>query len=268
MEPKPRGIISEDKVPVWWRAAAESYRGPRPFNWTETDFCRADWTIKVLDTSVLPEAENPSILIAGLGLDMGFVPCSYTPFRVAAHLEGRGLNYTMTLIDIDSDVIDDVRNRSMVSLWNPMYVQSGMESYKDAWDKYLRDTGQLDSMAGVTRVASVPKTFHSKLQTGEIQLLHTDIAVADLQSRQFDYVECLNVLYLLPDSGQQLAMANMTQSLRHGGYLLINDNKGNLFSQTGGWLSQSYLDDLRLQVIGEIYPHGMSRPTLFRKRNQ
>jgi len=265
MEPKPKGFIVEER-PTWIQSAMQAYRGPVRPNWTETDFCRADWSIRVLDKYVLPSLEEePHILIAGLGLDMGFIPCSYSPFRIATHLEGKGLDYTMTLVDIDEAVILDVANRSAVSLWNPLYVQSGAEGYKDAWDKYLHDTNQADNMIGLTRVANVPRTFQAGLQTGGVDLLHADIATADLSQSQFDYAECLNVLYLLPSAGQQLAIVNMTDALKDGGYVLINDNDGSLFQEEGGWLGQAYLDNIGLQFVEEVYPNGLSTPTLFKK---
>ena len=69
--------------------------------------------IRILRTEIIPSGGHPRILIVGGGLDRedGTLQCSYEPFRVASVLEASGIDYSMTVVDIDPNVIEDIRSR-------------------------------------------------------------------------------------------------------------------------------------------------------------
>lgn len=298
MEPKPRGIIPSDLDPMNWLVkAAEGYNKVTGNSYTETSFFRGGTSIEILDR-ILPELDHdPNILIVGLGLVIDPLICCYEPFRVSAHLEGRGINYAMTLVDVDEDVINDVKGRTRLFLAYRGYEGDLRTSFEKEWRKYLDDTNQAgtetdERMEGLkfcsyleqdngwisyenylekgVLVADVSHQFRAKLANGDIRLVHDDIAVADLSaSGHFDYVECTNVLYLMTVEGQQLALANIARSMAEGGRLLINDIGGYsgipVFPKFGGWLEEEKLRQLGFKVEELMYVEKYSQSALIRK---
>ena len=116
-------------------------------------------------------------------------------------------------------------------------------------------------------MTSIPRTFQEKLENGEISFMVGNVATTDVSSLgDFDFVSCMNMLYMLPKEGQQLALWNMIQSLKKPhGTMLINDGldglehtKIPLLSQFGGWLnpdvaSNMYSSELRLWSKDSFY---------------
>lgn len=299
MEPKPQGIHPLDlgllNLP-WLAQASKDYQRITGRSYTETSFLRGNKSIEILER-VLPDIPHrPNILLVGLGLDAEPLICCYEPFRVAAHLEGRGLDYEMTLVDVDRDVIEDIKGRTKVFLAGRQYSGNLRKNLKKAWEKYLNDTKQTgretfereDGLIfspylekgdwysyknylrpGIS-VADVSPQFRAKLVDGEISLILDDIAVADLKkSGKFDYAECTNVLYLIPEPGQQLALANISTALRPNARLLVNDIGGYIgtpiFTRLGGWLDDEKLAQLGFVVEEMIDVENRSQTALLRK---
>jgi chemotaxis methyl-accepting protein methylase len=294
---EPSLVSSEKDLPVWAIGAAEKYKKVRNDVSTETSFFRGDTSIKALD-NVLPNIDHkPNILLVGCGLDADPLMCCYEPFRVGAHLEAKSVDYSMTLVDVDKQVIDDIKNRTRLFV----YPKNGdiRAQLESRWKKYLSDTKQFGHETtrlengmnfrpeymnenstvpyghylkrGVL-VADVSPLFRTKLENGTVKLVNDDIATADLKSSgPFDYADIQNVLYLMSKSGQQLCIANVTRSLARGGYLLIGDIKrGNypVFKSLGGWLDNEKIKELGLEIVeGNSLRHEdkNSRTELFRK---
>lgn len=286
MEPKPRGLTPNDtgfsRLP-WLADAKEDYQAITGEQYTETDFSRGERTIGIVDQILPGMSHRPNILLVGLGLQTYPIKCSYEPFRVAAHLEGLGRDYTMTLVDVDQRVIADVRNRER--LYVPLGAASGdiKEDWKRKMNQYAKDTNQTsrviydteeglifwptltridsvpsdrDYLKGGVMVADVSPIFREKRHNGEIRFIQKDIAVADLsQSGPYDLAELTNVLYLMPQEGQQLAIATVTQALLPGGRLLLNDLGGYtgvpVFPEFGGWFDERKMEQLGV-IVREV----------------
>jgi hypothetical protein len=300
MEAKPNEehlLSSEKDLPMWAIGAAEKYRKTRNDASTETSFFRGDTSIEALDT-ILPNINHkPNILLVGCGLDADPLMCCYEPFRIGAHLEAKGINYSMTLVDVDKQVIDDIKNRTKLFVY-PIN-EERRTKFEAPWKKYLSDTNQSgyettkleegmnfspeyingNSPVHYGRylergvfVANVSPLFRTKLENGSIKLINDDIATADLKSSgPFDYIDLQNVLYLMTKSGQQLSIANVTRSLSSGGYLLISDirrENAPVFKSIGGWLDDKKIKELGLEIVKENnlrHEDEFSRVELFRK---
>ncbi len=302
MEPRPRGVVPENQLLKFpWLERSRQEYGDNPkgcISDTETSFFRGNVTIEVLD-KILPEIlHKPNILLIGLGLDAKHLLCVYEPFRVSAHLEGKGVDYTMTLVDVFKDVVEDIRDRTKLFLAYRQYSGDLAKSFETAWKKYLEDTKQegretfereeglkfaphLEAPGALVPytkyledgivVADVSPQFRKKLADGEISLVCDDIAVANIQNTgPYDYVEFTNVLYLMPKEGQQLALANVSLSMAKGGRLLVNDIGGYigtpLFPRFGGWLDDEKMHQLGLGVEKVILDKESSQTVLLRKK--
>lgn len=295
MEPRPRGLTIIDRDPDWVRDAKTRYHRQEDSNLIRyTDLWRAGESIRLLDQRVLPGLDHsPRILLVGLGLGEYPVPSTWTPYFIAGHLEGKGIDdYHMTLVDIDPHIIEGIKTRMELHL--PVYPR-GHSADPDYAVKYIADTGQEPrfiplgdaqfsikdrfGLAGI-RVVRIPKVLQQKLENSDIGLIAEDISIADLGDEPFDFIECLNVLYQLNDHGR-LAITNMARSLQGGGYLFINDIDHNIIHapdvSSNGWLIAPHLEDLRLEIVKEIgssssaFVHGdaPSGPSwLFRKYAQ
>lgn len=302
MERNPRGIVPNNQLLLttpWLERAAQVYKASTgSIAYTETSFFRGNSTIEVLDR-ILPDIPHrPNILLIGLGLDAEPLLCTYEPFRVAAHLEGRDVDYTMTLVDAFEAVIEDVRGRERLFLSYRQFNERLSGSFEAAWKKYLANTkqegretferedglkfipyyDQEDAMVPAAHylelgiaVADVSSQFRRKLSGGEITLVHDDIAVANIgDTGLYDYVEFTNVLYLMQPEGQQLALANVSTSMAEGGRLLVNDIGGYfgrpVFTKFGGWLDDEKMSQLGLGVEEVISEKDLSRTVLFQRR--
>lgn len=303
MEPKPRGFTPTDlglnQYP-WLARAADGYKRLIGKSYAETTFFRGNGSIKILDR-ILPEiSHKPNVLLVGLGLVADPIICCYEPFKVAAHLEGKGVDYVMTLVDADNDVMEDIKGRTRLFLACRHYYTELRENFEREWREYLTDTKQegsetFDIEEGLNfcpdfkkdddwlpysgyasylkdgiLVAEVSPQFRIKLASGDIRLVQDDIAVADLGvPGQFDYVECTNVLYLMSAEGQQLALANISRSMTNGGRLLVNDRNVStgtpLFTRLKGWLDGERLKQLGLEVEELRSVENNSQYTLLRK---
>lgn len=302
MEAK-KGLI-QPTAPQWLVEAAQQYAGPIDAN-TETHFLRAVESTTVLDMVLPSLSKTPHIMIAGLGLAREPLIHSYVPFIVSAHLEGKGIDYRMTLVDIDPEVIADIRMRRNIFVLKRAYrTTTGQAKVEANWAKYLKDTNQqgsivtelvsgltfapymmdcshhppyyIDYLSNGIFVAEVSPIFRNKLQSEEVRLLEGDITTVDLHSRRsFDYVECVNTLYQLSTPGQQLAIANMAASIKSGGFLLIDDygprslkflHYDPIFPEFGGWLTDARLTELGLIKESETENKQSSNPVLLRKK--
>lgn len=294
MEQKQRDFITHiqaDSEIAWLTEAAQGYAEQTSPSYTESTFVRGNLSIQFLDRLLPTLSHSPNVLLVGLGKAMEPIVCTYEPFRIAAHLQGTGCDYRMTLVDVDQGVIDEVQNRTT------LYMPSTLSKWTArAWQKYLIDTGQqareiheheqglvlasylqnpesafyYDILEKGVCAAEVSPQFRQKLQKGDISLLHSDIAVANIRpTGPYDYVEFTNVSYLMSPQGQQLAMANIAQSLTPEGLFLINDIGGyigeSLLSRFGGWLDDEKMAQLGLEVE-EIVDREEYSETLLLKR--
>lgn len=304
MEPKPRDINPENNYqPKWVKQAVVEYfrrekRG-NTCNNMQTNFLRGDYTISVLDNENLIPSNNLNILIVGLGLDNEPILCPYEPFRIFAHLEAKGTNFKMTLVDISERVIDDVRERTMIFLPVRQFGGKLRENLEKAWKKYLKNTEQegriifdheqelnfyprylssnpLEIGTASTYLqdgiyaAKVPCKFRKKLEDGDIRLIKNDIAETALGAiEKFDYAEITNVLYLMEPPAQKLALANIAGHMKNNGIILMNDIGGYIgtpvSTKFGGWLDEEKLNDLRLNTEKVLESNKSSETILLKK---
>ena len=298
MEPRQKGVTTTS-TPIWVKQVSEGYRPERGhIGITETSFARGNRSIALIDQISPNLGHRPNVLLVGLGLDAEPILHCYEPFRVAAHLEGRGIDYTMTLVDATQEVIDDIRSRSAIFLLGRKFGDGeARKILGNMWVKYLTDTRQRGrttfevleglnfpdfmfdprAMVGAhsylmdgVYVADVSMQFRQKLETGEINLIHQDIAVADIETRQpYDYVEFTNVAYLMSPEGQKMALANISRHMRAGGLMLVDDIGGYsgtpLLSRFKGWLDEEKLHDLSLIVDEVISAEKFSETFILKK---
>jgi hypothetical protein len=264
------------------------------YNCIETDLFRSDTSIEVLD-KILPElSTRPNILLVGLGLSAHPLLCCYGPYRISGHLENKGFDYAMTLVDVDERIINDIKNRKKIFLSLNLERDYIRKIFEPTWKEYLSDTKQpggttstmedgLNFNIGSSEIfsendylkagisfANIPSSFCSKMTNGEINLINDDIADVNLgDSKKFDFVECLNVLYLMSKKKQQLALTNISGVLKDSGRLLLNDlvtSKGNpLFENFGGWVNDEELKKLNLEKEDILYQNRETQKLLLRK---
>ncbi|HVZ67402.1 MAG TPA: hypothetical protein VG917_04000 [Patescibacteria group bacterium] len=262
----------------WLVAAREQYQtnADTPIR-VETNFGRAQKSIDVLRERVLPINKTPNILLVGIGYkggDENPLVCTYSPFVISGFLESQGVNYNMSVVDISEEAISEVKNRK--SLYLTSISMQELPSTKSCWEDYLSWTHQVDRVLhegeeglvfGYTDItfppeyymrvgihaAEIPHTFGQKVNSGNIKLIQEDIAIADIGNDEYDFVDCTNVLYHLPMSGQMLALANISSKLSKDGLILLNDlgtiDRNPLFEATGGWLKTDMLQDIGLKVV-------------------
>jgi hypothetical protein len=304
MEPKPKNINLDNSCqPEWIKQAAIEYSrlnvNGNIATYTETNFKRGNDTIEVLNNEILISPNNLNILIVGLGLYNEPISCSYEPFKISAHLEAKGVNYKMTLIDLSEKVINDVRERTTIFLPSRGPLGKLDEDIEKAWKKYLKDTEQegriifnheqelnfnprfLSSnplaigtasmyLQNGIYAAKVPHQFREKLKNGDIRLLKADIVEATLGDfEKFDYAELTNVLYLMSCPAQKLALANIAGHMKDNGIILMNDIGGYtgvpIFTKFGGWLDEQKLKDLHLSIKQIIDSKESSETVLLKK---
>lgn len=296
MDPKPRPRLTTNEQfphPSYIAAAAKNYFGPPHQYSRETSFTRGDAALEVLD-EILPNIPKPNILVVGLGYDSDVVRCSYEHYKIAAHVEAAGKDYSMTLVDVDEGVIEDVKRRKRIFIESNhatrLYWDEEARLSK-SWGMYLSDTGQQHSvtfkpMEGLhftddyndglgliqgIAYANIPPVFERKLQDDEVTFLNTDIATAPInETGPFDFVNIMNVIYLLSPEGQQLTIANIVRSMKVGGFLMLNDLYllGNPLLEDGdedGWLDDKMIGDLGLKMERELHRDGRSRTVLFQR---
>lgn len=267
----------------WLAKAREQYQSFEKQDVSvETNFSRVyQTTVDILERKVIPGNRRPNILLVGIGCKGGFsnpMICTYSPFVVASLMESKKVQFRMTLVDIVSLIIEDVKTRKNLYVAESSFEDSDM---KEDWVRFSTATGQKEKIVhereeglifdeyteqheaiftpdyhlkrGI-RAIEVPGSFREKIATGEISLKNDDIAVVDLSSHgPFDYVESTNVLYHLSTEGQMLALANIAFSLNKNGLVLINDmggydNKTPLFKRLKGWLDEEKLKQLGLII--------------------
>jgi hypothetical protein len=246
---------------------------------TQTNFLKGAYLARFLGERVLPVNPNPSVLVVGIGALKDPLWCPFIPYQVAAELDESGAEYRLDLLDINAQILSDIRTRRRIFLvTDPEELLRLSETH---WKEYLKKTGQTDRViteraeglifeweaAGAKapsiftediflsrgiHSADVPRRFHHLLRENRIRLIHGDIATYPLTPESYDAVDCTNVLYQMPVSSQKLAVHNVASSLKKGGVFRLNDIGGYygkpLFEETGGWLSSEILDELRLSV--------------------
>lgn len=291
MEPRPKGFDPSGDF-AWLNAARSEYSPVTGDQYTETSFLRGNASIEILE-EIIPELpRKPNILLIGLGLDAEPLQCCYAPFKIAAWLEGKRIDYSMTLVDADEEVIKDVTSREKLYL-----TRNHAERFNDTWIKYLKSTRQKQNFVtelesdltfseylmngsafgnykdylerGIVS-ANIPENFRRKRTSGGVKILHNDIATANIQfSGPFNYVEFTNVLYLMSQSGQKLAIANVAKSMATHARLLVNDIGGYtgtpLFPRFNGWLNDEIIEQLGLTIEAVISEKDTSRTVLFKK---
>lgn len=291
MDKDPRVISERDRIRslTWVQEARRGYTRAVDEGKTQTDFLRGRPFLDLIDKSSQADlshlSQGRSVLIVGLGMDTGSLDCSYEAQKINAHLHLRGsINDQLTLVDLSSDVIGDIRTRQTLFV-TPMGDNIERQQVANEWEKYLTDTGQNGRViyapeAGLNIygpsetqemylergiwAADVTQEFHTSIATGRIRILEDDIALADLRgSRPFDFVEMTNVFWILTPQGQQLALANIAGHMNKNGLIFMNDLDAGppVLSHREGWLTDEKLKDLRL-AKGEVLFRDQSKEWL------
>lgn len=247
-----------------------------------------------------------NVLIVGAGHEgMTVEPevslrCQYEAFNVAAFLEYYGLDYKITIVDIDSNNLEDLKKRKHIFVTDS-FLQDQKEEFtpelnwrRKSWRYYLDATKQKDNithqpMDGLIvdpaesldklleegiHYASVPNKFRQKVSNGDVQILHADITQANFDQK-YDFIICSNVLYLIPKDGQKLAFYNLTTALESPGVLFIFEpvpSKGDpvkvhpIMKDKRGWITPKMIEELGLDHTHlDYFFHGSSQSRLFKK---
>ncbi len=296
--------MSVDIKPEWLPDLQE-YRAEPRLDSVARSFTSANrgmFVVHALREEIFPQhPRRVRLLDVGVGKQGYYFYCSYEPYMIAAALEGAGINYQMDIVDTDSAVIADLKKRRKI-FFPAQYL--GDLDHRDAWLSYLAATkqkarsrdksdsveptsltspedlrAQWDIMANLL-VARVPNSFVSKLQDGGIKPIQGDIATARIGQRgRYNLIACVNVLYLLSESGQKLAFYNMANSLEKDGLLIMNDlRRGRMPSETGkvfttspildfygGWLTEEKMKDLGLVPYKQLESTGGNVTFSFKK---
>ncbi len=187
---------------------------------------------------------DPNILIIGPG---GKTP--YEVYELTAHLESRGIDYTLTVLDISEQVLDNVNRirRMEVDMEKQKIRDPTLEIFEQAWEVYHTLLG-LDyddnRNYGKIETAPLPNGFLEKLTKGKVSFIQGDVAVTDLGS-MFDLIVSRNVLYQIYYFGQMLTFDNFRNSMLVGSLLWVNDGRDlihNFRPDLSGWLTESWLD--------------------------
>ncbi|MBI4162607.1 MAG: hypothetical protein HY513_02900 [Candidatus Aenigmarchaeota archaeon] len=279
--------------PVWVAEARRAYAPELVETSSETSFGRGQFARKTLSRYVLPRFEDDiNILVVGAGLDTKVVYCPVEPYLISGFLQSKKRDYRMTVIDKDPKVIGDLHERR-----NVFVADSSVQSIKDGWNLLLKYTGQRDDVvhelveglemtpfsnmfgqqqryfdSGIRR-AEIPGSFREKLDSGEVKLMNDDIATADLLSHgPFDFISCENVLYLISEEGQKLAMHNISRNIRQGGMILFNDFWNGIGSRVlpdswpyKGWFDKEKQAELGLRHKKTFEGYGKSYWVVFEK---
>jgi hypothetical protein len=208
------------------------------------------------------------------------IRCQYEAFNVAAYLEYLGLDYKITIIDIDSKTLEDLKKRQHIFVADS-FLQDLEEEYapemnyrRSAWKNYLKVTEQRDNithhpMEGLRvdppesldkllgegiHYAAVPETFRKKVADGDVQTINADITQINFEQK-FDFILCCSVLYLIPKDGQKLAFYNLTTALDSSAAIYLhepNPHKNDpikvhpVMKEVGGWLTPKITKELGL----------------------
>jgi hypothetical protein len=268
-------MAASQELPKWMIGARETYYGPERHS-VQTNFSRGEEDIDILRKKVLPSRKHDDIqlLVVGVGLDAFPFQCSYLPFKLAAFLEGQGVDYHMDLLDRDEKALGDVESRQDLYLAPDKALPEDRADFHASWATYVREVGarervvydihpeipfhpfvgkptQESVLQSGVHVAPIPSGFKAKRASNDgVRFFRGDIAAASLPIERYDYISCTYVLYLLPPEGQQLALLSMARSLAPGGMLLTNEIGGgsHFFTKArGGWLGDRELSELQLR---------------------
>ena len=278
--------------PPWLPDIKEYQPGEQVFPNLEhqTAVMRGSWAIDVLRRKIIPylsSSRKLNLLVVGVGLNDLHFRCPYEPYRIAGFLESEKIDYSMAIVDKNDQVINDLRRRKKILL--PLNDYRNRANSRKAWKEYLAYIGEnsnvthnldedvkfVDRLQGMELseaqqelregllTASVPMSFREKLTNGQIQLIKSDIAKTGLKRlNQFNFIACTNVLYLLSEAGQKLALFNMAQALPDKAIMLINSRRGAdippryerrkytgaaLLPEYDGWLTTEKLEELGLK---------------------
>jgi hypothetical protein len=291
--------------PMWVTEARSRYDPSKCLNLpevnTETEFTRGFHAIGVLEKKVLLGSEDTiKLLLVGVGLyaDTGAciygplrtIKCPYEPYTISAFLESQGREYKMLIVDRDKRITEDISKRTKI------YIHS--QTNGESWSSYLGNTRQSDRTIhkledGLNlhedvlgndfllnlylrqgfKVAYIPESFKEGLEKGDVCILRGDIATADLSTYgKFDFISCMNIMYILTEDGQKLAMFNLARSLADTGSILINDFEygyaNPLLPRQGGWFDKEKQRELGLiidEVMSEDTSHKHDQTLTFTK---
>lgn len=248
---------------------------------TTTSLERGKQLADFISDRVLPEFTQPDILIVGVGAANNPLWCPAVPFFASARLERLHTPYTLDLFDFDKRILEDIKTRRHLYLWNTQF--EARPSVRENWEAYLQEINQPDEIVyaedpdikfevefdpqlqisgksrefflrdGI-RKAPIPANFRRLLASGVINLRQGDIAQTELDEERYSLADCSYVLYQLTPEAQQVAVANMAKSLKPRGLLRIHDFGGQrgttpIFTEFGGWLEKTHLDDLGLAEV-------------------
>ncbi|MEP7166573.1 MAG: hypothetical protein ABI758_01180 [Candidatus Woesebacteria bacterium] len=275
---------------ISWRelhnqALIEAESHPQSDKCDDTSMARANKTIRILTEFRADLPSIPNVLIVGLGYSTNDLQISINVHRIAAHLQEQHLDYKMTLVDYDPKIIQDVQERKFLYCIQKLYTEDTEDGINNAWQKYLGDadvkeevvhshqpqltfasyySDNQDDFYSTERIfkkgirkAPVSEIFLQKMAKNEIIFICDDIATADLdQSEPHDYVEIINLLYLLPAPKQQLALNNIISHLKVGGLILLDDISyfgiNPLFAEKNGWFTSAIAKEMGLEFIRDM----------------
>ena len=278
------------KEPKWVEEAKKKYK----FDNTreiilQTDVSRgsdAIWELNQLVKNEFFKTDKYKVLLVGAGYhgrsgDIGTkILCSYEIFNLAAYFEHKGLDYEISVVDIDNNPLMDIISRQHIFVPHA-FIKDRPDEYspemnwrKSAWKRYLALTNQPDTithfeMNGLKtdphesldklltegiHYAKIPSKFSQKIKSQDIVTINNDIAETEFD-KKFDFIICSNILYMLPKEGQQLAIYNMANALTNPGAIYLweplktsitQQKISPIMKEDNGWLTNKVMGQMGL----------------------
>lgn len=228
--------IFRPKDPKWTREAIKEHRrkgiyceNPKYFYLTE--FGRSWEVMKLLRERCLPRLKNRSKPLKVLEVGIGARP-HWELFELYDHLMKSGVRFELTALDVQPAVLENVRRveYAITALYPQFPVQS---SYYRTFLGGPGDSGKY--YWGL----SFPLEVRER-----IKLLQGDIAACRLPRAAYDIIICMNVLKYLSVPADALAVQNMAEGLKSGGFLFTDRVTG------GGLIECEWLNRRALKNMG------------------
>lgn len=243
--------------PKWTRRAIATHEkagidSSRPYYLNMSEFGRSWEAMRVLRERCLPQllGRKPlKVLEVGIGDEPH---CEL--FELFDHLMKSGVKFHLAALDANAGFLDNVK--------------AIKEGYAERYDEFPLPRNYYRTFLGRPWASEYVWSFHMNIPTQvrkRIELIHGDIAADRLTASTYDVIVCMNVLkYLKSGLAQALAVHNMAEGLKKGGFLLTDriicdDNWwsefiGGKLNGRWGWFNERSLARLGFGDIHQIPP--------------
>src|SRR3989344_9287726 len=208
MERRQLGLALPADTPQWVVDLRSTYSEPEPPKSISALMSGPERGINAADfirESLIPRLKIDRVRICdiGIGLKSWFISQPWEPYVIASQLESHGIDYDMTLVDIDKRALEHVRESESVYISDTMLNNLFVGFRKVGWERYLfalkiesqyiteqeeglklfpgeeKEEFLEDLYSGGYHKAPIPAGFQAKLKNNEVQLVNANIATID-----------------------------------------------------------------------------------------